>query len=60
MAQRESPPVDPEESGEHVPNLDIRLPELIAEGTWLDPEEFDYSVGEYPVPDLEDQEEDLE
>lgn len=58
MAQRESPPVEPDEAGEHVPNLDILLPELIADGTDGVAEDFDYPVGEYPIPDLDDQEED--
>lgn len=57
MAQRESEPMNPEESGEHVPNLEIHLPASIAEGTDRDPEDFDYPVGEYPVPDLDEQDE---
>lgn len=54
MAQRESPPVDDEE-GEHIPNLDIRLPDLIADGMDQNPDVFDYPVGKNAIPDLEDQ-----
>lgn len=56
MAQRKSPPIDADEAGEHIPNLEIRLPQLIAEDTGSDPDDYDYPVGEYPIPDLEDQE----
>lgn len=56
MAQRESSPVEADEEGEHVPNVNIRLPDLIAGGTDRDPDEFDYPVGTYPVPDLDEQE----
>lgn len=56
MAQRESPPVESSEEGEHIPNLDIRLPEFIAEHTGGDPDGYDYPVGTYPIPDLEEQE----
>lgn len=59
MTQRESEPMNPEEPGEHVPNLEIHLPELIAEVTDRDPEAFDYPVGEYPVPDLDEQDEEI-
>jgi|GEM_PF-5256964 len=56
MARRESPPVDEaDEPGEYVPNLDIRLPELLAARSDTDREAFDYAVGEYPIPDLEEQ-----
>ena len=56
MAQRESPPVENSEEGEHIPNLDIRLPEFIAERTGGNPDDYDYPVGTYPIPDLEEQE----
>lgn len=57
MAQRESPPVERDEEGEHIPNLDIRLPDLIADRGDGDPDDYDYPVGEYPIPDLEEQDE---
>lgn len=55
MAQRESPPVESDEEGEHIPNLDIRLPDLVAARGGGDPDDYDYPVGEYPIPDLEEQ-----
>lgn len=56
MARRESPPVDEGDGeGAYVPNLDIRLPDLLAARSGADPEDFDYPVGEYPIPDLEAQ-----
>lgn len=57
MAQRESPPVETDEEGEHIPNLDIRLPDLIADRSDGDPEDYEYPVGEYPIPNLEEQDE---
>jgi len=56
MTRRESPPVESNEEGEHIPNLDIRLPEFIAERTGGDPDDYDYPVGTYPISDLEEQE----
>jgi len=55
MAQRKPSPLDADEDGEHIPNLDIRLPDLIAEQSDGDPEDYDYPVGAYRIPDLEDQ-----
>ena len=56
MARRESSLIDTDEEGKHIPNLEIRLPQLIAEKTGDDSGDYDYPVGEYPIPDLEDQE----
>lgn len=57
MAQRESPPVESDEHGEHIPNLDIRLPDLIADRTGGDSEDYDFRIGTYPIPVLEEQDE---
>lgn len=57
MAQRQSPPVESHEDGTHIPNLDIRLPDLIADSTDAIPESYEYPVGTYPIPDFTDQDE---
>jgi len=56
MAQRESAPVESEEEGRHIPNLDIRLPDLIADRSDGEPEDYEYPVGEYTIPNLKEQE----
>lgn len=55
IARRKSPPIDADEVGKYIPKLDIHLPELIADETDRVPDAFDFPVGEYPIPDREDQ-----
>lgn len=55
MERCEPAPIAADESGEYVPNLDILLPELIANESDADPDDFDYPVGMYPIPNLDAQ-----